>query len=325
MHGTLVLATRRSALALAQSRAVRVALLARFPDLRIELREVVTEGDRFLDRSLAEVGGKGLFVKAIEAELLAGRADFAVHSFKDLPAELPPGLAIVAVPPREAAEDVLVARRGESLAALPRGARVGTSSLRRAVLLRRLRPDLVVVPLRGNVDTRLRKLEAGEVDAVVLARAGLVRLGLAELAGEILDPREFIPAIAQGALALEAREEDGAVGEILRALDDPQSAARVRAERAFLRAVGGNCHVPIGAYTWWEGEILAMKGFVAAPDGTSYVEAEARGRDPDEVARTLAEALLARGAARALAGWATPASGVRGSPSLPSPPDAGEV
>jgi len=207
------------------------------------------------------------------------------------------------VPPREAVEDVFIARAGKSLATLPRGARVGTSSLRRAVFLRRLRPDLAVVPLRGNVDTRLRKLESGEVDAVVLARAGLVRLGLVERIGEILDPKEFIPAIAQGALALEAREGDQEVREILRALDDPPSAARVRAERAFLRTVGGNCHVPIGAHTWWEGEILAMKGFVAAPDGTSYVEGEARDRDPEEVARALAETLLARGAARALAGW----------------------
>ncbi|RKQ83581.1 hydroxymethylbilane synthase [Brockia lithotrophica] len=323
MQETLVLATRRSALALAQSRAVRAALLARFPDLRIELKEVVTEGDRLLDRPLAEVGGKGLFVKAIEAELLAGRADFAVHSFKDLPAELPPGLAVVAVPPREAVEDVLVSRRGESLATLPRGARVGTSSLRRAVLLRRLRPDLEVVPLRGNVDTRLRKLEAGEVDAVILARAGLVRLGLADRAGEVLDPRVFLPAIAQGALALEAREGDRRVGGILRALDDPPSAARVLAERAFLRAVGGNCHVPIGAYTWWEGEILAIKGFVAAPDGTSYVEAEARGKDPEEAARALAETLLARGAARALAGWANPAPGGQDSASSAFRPDTG--
>ncbi|MBL8610779.1 MAG: hydroxymethylbilane synthase, partial [Myxococcales bacterium] len=199
----VVYATRKSALALAQSRAFVARLVASSPGLEVAEEQVVTTGDKIQDRPLSEVGGKGLFVKEIEEALLDGRAHFAVHSIKDVPAELPPGLELVCIPRREDPRDVLVAPRHGTLAALPAGARVGTSSLRRAIALSRARPDLVIGPLRGNVDTRLRKVDAGEHDAIVLARAGLVRLGLEARATDVLAPEISLPAVGQGALGIE--------------------------------------------------------------------------------------------------------------------------
>jgi hydroxymethylbilane synthase len=245
---TLTYATRRSMLALAQCRAFVARLCAADPTVETRELQVVTSGDRIQDRPLAEVGGKGLFVKEIEEALLDGRADFAVHSIKDVPAELPEGLVLACIPAREDPRDVLVAPRHGTLAALPKGARVGTSSLRRAVSLQAQRPDLVIVPLRGNVDTRLRKVDAGECDAIVLARAGLVRLGLEERATEILSPETSLPAPGQGALGVECRRDDEATRRTLALLDDPVAARCVTAERGVLHALGGDCKTALGAY-----------------------------------------------------------------------------
>ncbi|MCW5836243.1 MAG: hydroxymethylbilane synthase, partial [Labilithrix sp.] len=216
----LVYATRRSALALAQCRAFVARLAAAHPGLELVEEQVVTTGDRIQDRPLSEVGGKGLFVKEIEEALLERRADIAVHSIKDVPATLPDGLAIACIPLREDPRDVLVAPRHGTLAALPAGARIGTSSLRRAANVLAARPDLVIVPLRGNVDTRLRKVDAGEADGIILARAGLVRLGLGDRATEVLSPEVSLPAVGQGALGIEARVDDAATRALLASLAD---------------------------------------------------------------------------------------------------------
>jgi hydroxymethylbilane synthase len=274
----LRLATRKSALALAQARAWALTLTAKRPDLTIEEVHVTTTGDRIQDRPLQEVGGKGLFLKEIEETLAAGGAEFAVHSIKDVPAELAPGLVIAAVPPREDPRDALVSREGQRLADLPEGAIVGTSSLRRRVFLQRARPDLRIVPLRGNVDTRLRKATEGEVDAVVLAYAGLRRLGLGERATEILDPRVMIPAIGQGALGIEAREGDTFVREALATTHDAETAICVAAERGVMLAVDGSCQVPVAAYAWRAGDRLRVVAMLADADGSRV-----RIRDLDSV------------------------------------------
>jgi hydroxymethylbilane synthase len=244
----LVYATRRSALALAQCRAFVARLKAAHADLELVEEQVVTTGDRIQDRPLADIGGKGLFVKEIEEALLARRADLAVHSIKDVPAVLPEGLAITCIPVREDPRDVLVAPRYGTLAALPHGARVGTSSLRRGLSLLAARPDLRIVSLRGNVDTRLRKVDAGEVDAIVLARAGLVRLGLADRATEVLSPDLSLPAVGQGALGIESRVDDDATRALLAALVDEVTSRCVHAERGVLAALGADCKTPMAAY-----------------------------------------------------------------------------
>jgi hydroxymethylbilane synthase len=270
----LVYATRRSALALAQCRAFCAALQAKNPGLELVEEQVVTTGDRIQDRPLSEVGGKGLFVKEIEEALLDRRADFAVHSIKDVPAVLPDGLALVCIPPRADARDVLVAPRHLTLAALPQGARVGTSSLRRMVALRRARPDLDVAPVRGNVDTRLRKVDAGEYEAIVLARAGLVRLGLEGRATETLSPEQSLPAVGQGALGIECRADDDATRAVLAAMHDAPSATCVAAERGVLVALEGDCKTPIAAYAERAGERLRLRAFIAELDGSGLREAD---------------------------------------------------
>lgn len=287
-----VYATRRSKLALAQSRALVATLAARAPGVTLDEEQIVTTGDRIQDRPLSEVGGKGLFVKEIEEALLDGRASFAVHSIKDVPAELPEGLALVCVPPRVDARDVLVAPRHGTLAELPHGATLGTSSLRRAVALTAKRPDLRVVPLRGNVDTRLRKVDEGECDAIVLARAGLLRLDLAERATEILEPEVSLPAVGQGALGVEARRDDEATLALLALIHDDDAARCVAAERGVMAALDGNCKTPLAAYATRRGDALWLRAFVAEPDGArlrsdsleiawsaSPAEAEAAGRE----------------------------------------------
>lgn len=266
----LTYATRRSALALAQSRAFVAGLVASRAGLETSELQVVTSGDRIQDRPLSEVGGKGLFTKEIEEALLERRADFAVHSIKDVPGVLPPGLAIVCVPPREDARDALVSPKHGTLAALPDGAKVGTSSLRRAVALRAARPDLRIEPLRGNVDTRLRKVDAGEYDAIVLARAGLVRLGLAGRVTETLAPDVMLPAVGQGALGIEAREGDALVAEALAAVHDLATSIAIAAERGVMVALEGDCRTPIGAHATRDGDRLVLRAFVAEPDGTRY-------------------------------------------------------
>jgi hydroxymethylbilane synthase len=274
----LVYATRRSALALAQCRAfvARVKAAHAGPGLDLVEEQVVTSGDKIQDRPLSEVGGKGLFVKEIEEALLARRADFAVHSIKDVPGALLPGLVIACVPAREDARDVLVAPKHGTLASLPAGAKVGTSSLRRAVSLRAARPDLVIVPMRGNVDTRLRKVDGGECDAIVLARAGLVRLGLEARATEALDPEVSLPAVGQGALGIECREDDASARSVLAPLHDEEASRCVAAERGVLIALQGDCKTPLAAYAVRAEGALFLRAFVAEPDGSRLRRAEDR-------------------------------------------------
>ncbi|UQA59002.1 hydroxymethylbilane synthase [Polyangium aurulentum] len=284
MTKRLVLATRRSALALAQSRAFARALEAATPGLVIEELHVVTAGDRIQDRPLNEVGGKGLFVKEIEEALLDGRAHLAVHSFKDVPAELAPGLSIACVPEREDPRDVFISKSGARLAELPAGARVGTSSLRRSVALRMQNPGLEVLPLRGNVDTRLRKLEEGQVDAIILAHAGLRRLGLEGRVTEVLAPEVMLPAIGQGALAIECRAGDEETGALLAPLHDEETALRVAAERGVLISVGGDCKTPVAAHAVREGDAMWLRGMLADESGGRVRTGERRFRWPASVA-----------------------------------------
>jgi hydroxymethylbilane synthase len=263
----LTYATRRSALALAQSRAFAARLEEAGCTAAMRELQIVTSGDRILDRPLAAIGGKGLFVKEIEDALLERRADFAVHSMKDMPAVTPPTLVIACVPRREDPRDVLVAPRHNTLDSLPKGAKVGTSSLRRARVLEAIRPDLVIVPIRGNVDTRLRKVEEGQCDAIVLARAGLVRLGLEGRATEILPVSVSLPAPGQGALAIECREDDSPTRALLAALHDAETAVCVAAERGVLTAVGGDCRTPLGSYAERSGDLLRLRAFIAPAGG----------------------------------------------------------
>jgi hydroxymethylbilane synthase len=279
----LTYATRRSALALAQCRAFVDRVRAARPDVELVELQIVTSGDKIQDRPLSEVGGKGLFVKEIEEALLDGRADFAVHSIKDVPGVLPDGLSLACVPARVDPRDALVAPRHRTLEALPHGARVGTSSLRRMVALRAARPDLVVVPMRGNVDTRLRKVGAGECDAIVLAMAGLTRLGLEGRATEPLAPEVMLPAVGQGALGVETRTDDADTRRLLASLHDGITATCVAAERGVMIALQGDCRTPIAAYAE-EGSMvpdepgyeprggvrraLRLRAFAAEPDGT---------------------------------------------------------
>ncbi|HMJ57126.1 MAG TPA: hydroxymethylbilane synthase [Polyangiaceae bacterium] len=274
----LTLATRRSALALAQARAFARDLVAHWPGLAIEELHVVTTGDKVTTVPLAEIGGKGLFTKEIEEALDRGDAHFAVHSFKDVPAEVSPKFAIACVPRRADPRDVLVTRSGAGLQALSAGARIGTSSLRRAMQLALARPDLAVVPLRGNVDTRLRKLDTGELDAIVLASAGLARLGLSARATEALDPTLVVPAPGQGALAIECRAGDEATRAALAPLSDPDTEIAVACERGVMQAVGGSCTLPFGAYAFREGGSLRLHAILAGPPGAP----------PRRVARTMA-------------------------------------
>jgi hydroxymethylbilane synthase len=266
---SLTIATRRSALALAQCRAFVQRLGALDPSVRLQELQIVTSGDRIQDRPLAEIGGKGLFVKEIEEALLEGRADIAVHSIKDVPGLLPAGLHIACIPAREDARDVLVAPAHGTLGALPTGARVGTSSLRRLASLKAARPDLEIVSIRGNVDTRLRKLDSGEFDAIVLARAGLVRLGLAERATEVLSTEVSLPAVGQGALGIECREKDENVRARLAPLHDVETATCVAAERGVLIALGGDCRTPLGAFAERVGDAIRLRAFVANADGSA--------------------------------------------------------
>lgn len=301
---TLRVGTRGSALATAQTGQVVAALQKLWPGLQVEMITITTKGDVTLEVPLHEVGGKGLFVKEIEEALLAGTIDLAVHSCKDMPADLPPGLALCAYPKRADVRDALISRAGLTLDQLPHGACVGTSSLRRVFQLRHLRPDLRIEPLRGNVDTRLRKLREGRYDAVLLAAAGLGRLGLAGEITEHLDPLRFIPAVAQGALALEARVGDDWVWGIAAAVNDADTATAVTAERAFLDRIQGGCQVPAGAYARLEDGRLAIDGFLADPEGTFYVQDSVSGA-PDEAAelgRELAGRLLASGGAKIVEG-----------------------
>jgi hydroxymethylbilane synthase len=299
----IVIATRKSRLALWQSEHVRDRLAAAHPGLAVALLPLSTRGDEVLDRSLAQIGGKGLFVKELEAALADGRADLAVHSAKDVPAALAAGFELAAILAREDPRDAFVSNDHASLAALPRGAIVGTSSLRREAQLRSRYAGLDVRPLRGNVETRLAKLDRGEYAAVVLAAAGLKRLGLGARVRAVIDPEVSLPAVGQGALAIECRAGDAAVRELLAPLHDATTAACVRAERAVSRALGGSCQVPLGAYAELAGGTLHLRGVVASPDGARVVRGEVRGdaRAPEAAGEALAAELRRRGAAEILA------------------------
>jgi hydroxymethylbilane synthase len=300
MTRTLRLATRSSKLALTQARAFARELIAIEPGLQIEELHVVTSGDRFQDRPLQDLGGKGLFVKEIEQALLDDHADFAVHSMKDVPAELAPGLALGCIPRREDPRDALVSQTGVGLGALPAGSVVGTSSLRRRTMLLAVRPDLSVVPLRGNVDTRLRKVREGTVQATILALAGLRRMGLASEASEILDPSALVPAVGQGALGIECRADDRSIAALLGRLEDGPTRLAVAAERAFLSAVEGSCRLPVAAYAVRDGDELWLRAMVAEEDGSRLRRGECRVRWPDasaeaeEVGRTIGLELRAQ-------------------------------
>jgi hydroxymethylbilane synthase len=299
----LVIASRRSRLALWQAEHVRARLAELYPGLRVEILGLTTRGDEILDRSLASVGGKGLFVKELEIALEDGRADIAVHSAKDVPMTLERGLALAAILAREDPRDAFVSRAHARLEALPTGAIVGTSSLRREAQLRSRFAGLEVRPLRGNVETRLAKLDRGDYAAIVLAVAGLKRLGLAERIRAVLDPDVSLPAPGQGALAIECRDGREALVAALAPLHDAPTAACVRAERAVSRALGGSCQLPLGAYGEIVDGALRLRGLVASPDGKRVVRAEARGAPaaPEQLGEALAQKLRDTGADEILA------------------------
>jgi hydroxymethylbilane synthase len=294
----VVVGTRGSALALWQARHIVERLQAIDPDLEVAIETIQTQGDLVRDRALSEVGGKGLFVKEIELALLRGQIDLAVHSLKDMPTEQPEGLALGAILERTDPRDALVVRGGEgSLSTLQPGARVGTSSLRRRAQLLANRSDLVVLDLRGNVDTRLRKLADGQYDAVVLAAAGLMRLGHAGVISQFLPVESMLPAVGQGALCVEVRADDKEALALIEPLDHLSTRQATRAERAFLRRLEGGCQVPIGAYAEVRGKQLHLRGLVAALDGSRLVRDELHGpaSGGDQLGTELAEKVLAAG------------------------------
>lgn len=280
----VIVATRKSALALAQSRAWMAELRQR-TGVETEELLVTTTGDRITDRPLNEIGGKGLFLKEIEEALLAGQADLAVHSLKDVPGELAPGLNIGCVPRREDPRDAVKTRSGCSFAELPSGAKVGTSSLRRTVQLRAVRPDLDYVPLRGNVDTRLRRCEEGVVDAVILAHAGIRRLGRASEITELLSPDVCLPAVGQGALAIEIRAGDEATLNLIADLEDMDAAIATACERGVLIAVEGSCQIPVAAHAERLGDELRLRALLAEPDGSNLRREEHRCAWPETLQR----------------------------------------
>ncbi|HKP53974.1 MAG TPA: hydroxymethylbilane synthase [Chloroflexia bacterium] len=297
-RATLVIGTRGSKLALAQTEIVRMCLLDVHPDLDVRIETISTKGDVVQDRPLSQIGGNGVFVRQIERALLEGTVDVAVHSAKDLPSLLSPGLTIAAYMTREDPRDVLVSRDGSTLTGLSTGARVGTSSPRRACQLSALRPDLTLLDIRGNVDTRLRKLREGQYDAIVLAAAGLSRLGLLHEVSEWLEPAVILPAVAQGALAVEVREGDTAAQDLVTPLNDPATSTAVRSERAFLRGVGGSCALPIGAYGIVRGDRLILAGMIGSAHGGMVRGAiEGAVSEGQELGASLAERLLSEGGA----------------------------
>jgi hydroxymethylbilane synthase len=285
----LRIATRKSPLALWQAEHVRSRLQQLHPGLRVELVTMSTQGDRVLDSPLAKIGGKGLFVKELEQGMLAGQADIAVHSMKDVPAELPPGLEIGAILEREDPRDAFVSNRFGALAELPQGARVGTSSLRRQCQLRAVRPDLEILDLRGNVNTRLAKLDAGDYDAIVLASAGLKRLGMAERISRALEPEDMLPAIAQGVIGIECRSDDAEVKALIAPLNHAETGLRTQAERAMNAALAGGCQAPVAGFSTITGDSIELRGLVGWPDGSAIVRGEISG--PAAAAARLGEQL----------------------------------
>ena len=298
---TLCIGTRGSALALAQANWLRGRIELQWPDAVVSLRIIKTSGDRFVEASLQAIGGKGVFTKEIEEALLRREIDVAVHSMKDLPTELAPGLAVIAVPEREDPRDVLVARSGVRLNELPAGSRIGTGSLRRKAQLLHHRADLSVVPIRGNIDTRLHKLDAGEADALVMAAAGLKRIGREDRITEFIPADICVGAAAQGALAIEARDDDR-LREQCEFLNDMPTYLEAEAERGLLKRLGGGCHVPVGARAQVYGELMEMIGVVADPGGHEIFRAELAGMavKAEELGKVLADRLLSQGAEKIL-------------------------
>ncbi|MDF2447359.1 MAG: hemC [Moraxellaceae bacterium] len=303
MTDLLRIATRKSPLALWQAEFIRSELMRLHAGLQVELVTFTTQGDKILDTPLAKIGGKGLFVKELEVALLDGRADIAVHSMKDVPMEFPEGLALLAIGEREDPRDAFVSNHFAALESLPEGAVVGTSSLRRQCQLRHQRPDLVIRDLRGNVNTRLAKLDAGDYDALILASAGLKRLGFQARIRTEIAPEYSLPAVGQGALGIEARAGDARVAALIAPLDHAASALRVRAERAMNRRLQGGCQVPIAGYAELQGGELWLRALVGSVDGREIIRDELSGpRDnPEQLGEALADRLLAAGAGRILA------------------------
>ncbi|TXC79065.1 hydroxymethylbilane synthase [Paraburkholderia azotifigens] len=314
---TLVIVSRESRLAMWQAEHVRVALHKLYPSCDVKILGMTTRGDQILDRTLSKVGGKGLFVKELENALADGRADLAVHSLKDVPMELPEGFALSTIMEREDPRDAFVSGQYDSLAALPPGIVVGTSSLRREAMLRARYPELVVKPLRGNLDTRLAKLDRGDYAAIILAAAGLKRLGLAGRIRSLLDPADSLPAAGQGALGIEIRADRADLAAWLAPLHHEHTAAAVEAERMVSRALGGSCEVPLAAYATWHDGALHLRGVVATPDGQRVLSAQASAAAPTtgaalELGREVASQLEAQGAleiVRALSTASGPAKG----------------
>jgi len=300
----LTIGTRGSKLALWQANWVKSALAANDPSLDIRITIIKTKGDKILDVPLAKVGGKGLFVKEIEEALLEQRIDLAVHSMKDMPAELPKGLCVGAIPEREMPNDVLISRDGSKLSELKKGASIGTSSLRRAAQLLHVRPDLSITSLRGNLDTRLKKLDGGESDAIVLAAAGVNRLGLAHRITEHLTESVMLPAAGQGALCIEIRQDDAVTKPVVDALDHSETHTAVTGERAFLHRMGGSCQVPIAAHGKIVNKQFSLIGLVAEVDGSECLCETHQGpvNDSKRIGVELADRLLGMGADRILAG-----------------------
>jgi hydroxymethylbilane synthase len=299
----LVIASRQSRLALWQSEHVAAMLRQAYPGCEVSILGLTTRGDRILDTPLAKVGGKGLFVKELEEALEDGRADLAVHSAKDVPMALPPGFCIAAIPEREDPRDCFVSARYPDPDQMPAGAIVGTSSLRREAQLRERYPGLEIKSLRGNIDTRLAKLDRGDYDGVALAAAGLKRLGLAGRIRATLEPELVLPSPGQGALAIECRDDRVELVRALLALDHADTAACIRAERAVSRALSGSCQVPLAAYAVLRGQTIWLRGLVATPDGRQTVRAELEGprSEPERLGEAVAKLLLARGAQAVLA------------------------
>jgi hydroxymethylbilane synthase len=303
----IVIATRESALAMWQARHIRARLIDFYPALEVIISGMTTEGDRKLDASLATVGGKGLFVKELEEALARGDADIAVHSMKDVPMDLLEGHLLAAVPVRADPRDAFVSNAHATVASLPDGARIGTSSLRRQSELRTRRPDLTILPLRGNVPTRLRKLDHGDYDAIILAAAGLQRLGLHSRITELMDSDESLPAAGQGALGIECRADRHDLVRLLAPLNHTDTALCVIAERAVARALAGSCTVPLAAYGEINGGSMRLRGFVGAPDGSRVARAEIEGvaAEAEALGKTLAERLREAGADDILAALAS--------------------
>ncbi|MCD2450965.1 hydroxymethylbilane synthase [Methylicorpusculum oleiharenae] len=292
------IATRKSPLALWQAEHVAERLKAAFPGLQTEFVKMTTKGDKLLDAPLAKVGGKGLFVKELEQGMLEGIADIAVHSMKDVPVEFPEGLHLAAILTREDPTDAFVSNHFRSLDDLPSNAKIGTSSLRRQCQIKEKFPDSEILSLRGNVNTRLAKLDAGEFDAIILASAGLKRLGMGDRITACLDPAQSLPAIGQGAIGIECRIDDAELNRLLQTLHDPDTTICVRAERAMNKRLNGGCQVPIAGFAELAGNHLTMRGLVGSPDGTVLYRAERSGsaEEAEAIGKAIAEDLLANGA-----------------------------